>query len=322
MSFFLSTIAHLVNIVHTYTALLEHVMAAVHEQKIPFLSVDWTMWFKLVETRTMTPCASRGDRSAIRFLHFVSIDRGVADWMVFKTILDAFPALEVLMFDQNYSISPNVAFLDFLRSTHVRLIIYRDSQTECNGAELLHEWCPQALSASGATLVIMQEISPAWDGEAGDGCILCDEDDTASLCCRDDEFGTVRGLDSCYDHSGQEVFATHVLSGAGCTFRMHTIDIEARRQDPFLRTHPRVDHVFSRTYAQQLLVQRKFYWSRLKPQLVEWSIGLQDLELPALVTQTIFEQFCDDAALIPMFVSWDVITRVKHFLRNNQVKNC
>jgi len=314
MSFFLSTIMQLVNTVHTYSGLLEHVMAAVQEQEIAFLSVDWTMWFKLVETRIMAPCASRGDRSAIRFLHFVSIDRGVADWMVFKTILDAFPALEVLMFDQNYSVSSNVAFLDFLRSTHIRLIIFRDNQTQCNGPELFHEHCPKALGISGATLVFMRDVEPKWDDEEGDGCILCDEDDTASLCCRSDEWGSVIGLDSCYEHSGQEVFTTHIVNGAGCIFSVYTIDIEARRQDPFLRTQPRVDHLFSRTYAEQLLVQRNFHWSRLKPHLVEWAIGLQDLDLPALVTQTIFEQSCDDAASIPMFVSWNVITRVKHFL--------
>jgi hypothetical protein len=316
MSFFLTTIMHLVNTVHTYNDLLEHVMAAVHKQEISFLSVDWTMWFNLEETCIMAPRASRGDRSAVRFLHFVSIDRGVGDWMVFKTILDTFPALEVLMFDQDYSISSKVALPDFLRSTHVRLIIFRDFQTACTGPELLHEHCPKALGVSGATLVFMREFHAEWDGEE-DGCILCDEDDTASLCCQSSEWGSVIGLDSCYEHSGQEVFTTHVVNGTGCIFSVHTIDIEARRQDPFFRTQPRVDHLFSRTYAEQLLVQRTFHWSRLKPQLVEWAIGLQDLGLPALVTQTIFEQSCDDAALIPMFMSWNVITRVKHFLRND-----
>jgi hypothetical protein len=61
---------------------------------------------------------------------------------------------------------------------------------------------------------------------------------------------------------------------------------------------------------------RRLPWPRLRAGLARAAVGLQDLALPALVTQTIFEQSHDDehaADAIPMFLSWAVITTVKHW---------
>lgn len=309
MSFFLSSVLQLVNKCCVYDRLIEAVEEEVRKHEIPFLTVDWTWWHRLEEGDAMVPIASLGDRSAVRFLRFISIDRGVDDWIVFKTILDAFPALEVLIFDQNYSTSSDDAFLEFLRTTRVRLIIFRDFQTECTGPKLLHEWCPDALAVSGATLVILQEYQPETDYCPENGCAVCDKNDISALCCQDQK------LTVCLEeHSDHEIFTAHIIDGAGCLFcvstmNMHVLVAEEDR---------RAEHLFSRTYADQLLVQRRFHWSRLKPQLIEWAIGLQDLELPALVTQTIFEQSCEDADLVPMIDSWNVITCIKHFLSNKK----
>jgi hypothetical protein len=58
---------------------------------------------------------------------------------------------------------------------------------------------------------------------------------------------------------------------------------------------------------------RRLHWPRLRANLARAAVGLQDLALPALVTQTIFEQSDERADAIPMFLSWEVITKVKHW---------
>lgn len=68
----------------------------------------------------------------------------------------------------------------------------------------------------------------------------------------------------------------------------------------------------------QFGVRVRYHWLRLKPKLETLCLGLVVLDLPALVTQTIFEQSDDEAALIPSHRSWSVITRVKHFLSIEQ----
>lgn len=230
--------------------------------------------------------------------------------MVFKSVLDTYPALEVLIFDQNYSSSTDAAFLQFLRSTHVRLIIVRNCQSECDGPELFHELCPPALGISGATLVVLRERMPlTWDYVPAKGCVVCDADDTAILCCERE------GRVLCDVHYGSDMHSKHIINGDGCSFSLYSSKMRLATGAVVNRMQRPVQHLLTRTYAEQVEVQRRFYWHRLKPRLVEWAIGLQELGLPALVTQTIFEQSSETTALIPMFLSWNVITRVKHFLK-------
>lgn len=57
-------------------------------------------------------------------------------------------------------------------------------------------------------------------------------------------------------------------------------------------------------------------WRTLRPRLFELCVGLESMDLPALVTHAIFEQFDEQAPIVPMHKPWAVITGVKHLLKD------
>lgn len=66
--------------------------------------------------------------------------------------------------------------------------------------------------------------------------------------------------------------------------------------------------------AKQLQIAIEYHWARLRPKLTEICFGLEPLDLPALLTCTIFESLDEHAHLIPMIKLWTLATDVKHYL--------
>ena len=301
MSAFVTTVLQFVNQSISYDDLVDLVQAEVRKHGVPFFIMNHMWWSDVEKGIPAVAAASLGDQNATRYLRFDMIDRGVHDWTMFKSIIRTFPALEVLMFQQNYSQDSTDSFLDFLRTTHVPLIIFRDSQTESYDHKLLHHQCSEALAVSGATLLKIQESYDPEINYSSNECVLCDEDDISFLCCDESQ------IFICSEHATYQLHLAHLIDGTGCRFCLSATD------RAWWQTEPSEEYLFSRTYQEQLLVQRRFHWQRLKPELTELAIGLQELGLPALVTLTIFEQSSELAHLVPMYLSWNLIVRVKHF---------
>ncbi len=84
--------------------------------------------------------------------------------------------------------------------------------------------------------------------------------------------------------------------------------------------------VFKQTVAKHLRLMHSAYkqacvrtnWPRYRRPLAEMALGLQELGLPALVLQTIFEQMWSYETPIPMYLSWNAIVCIKHH-HNNQM---
>lgn len=71
------------------------------------------------------------DTEYIKVLYFEYIDRGIMDWKLFKTILKTnFPNLKVLIFEQNYSMDDETAFIDFVNLMNLDLLLIDDMQTD------------------------------------------------------------------------------------------------------------------------------------------------------------------------------------------------
>lgn len=70
--------------------------------------------------------------------------------------------------------------------------------------------------------------------------------------------------------------------------------------------------------AKQLQIAIEFHWARLRPKLTEICIGLEPLDLPALLTCTILETFDQHAHVIPMIKLWTLATDVKHYLSTEE----
>jgi hypothetical protein len=71
-----------------------------------------------------------------------------------------------------------------------------------------------------------------------------------------------------------------------------------------------------RAKLQQVAVS--FHWARLRTKLIEICIGLESLDLPALLTCMIFEMTDQFTAILPMIKSWKVATHVKHRLDSEE----